>query len=127
MKLYSSSTTTPTITLSYQYFSSCTTRNLIPKHIFQTPNSHKMSSDVVANPPATNPGESKSARKKKAKATIAAPSPVEKSVSDDGANGSDPAGKANGADDNSYIRELQKSVKLGATGATPTMVMLILT
>jgi hypothetical protein len=71
-----------------------------------------MSSDVVANPPsATASGESKSARKKKAKAatTAAVPAPVEKTTSEVGAGGSDPAGKANGGDsENSYIRELQK-------------------
>ncbi|KAF2688842.1 hypothetical protein K458DRAFT_293793 [Lentithecium fluviatile CBS 122367] len=75
-----------------------------------------MSSDVVANPPpATASGESKSARKKKAKAEAAAaavPAPTEKPSSELGAGGSDPAGKANGADsENSYIRELQKGVR----------------
>jgi hypothetical protein len=71
-----------------------------------------MSSDVVANPPpATASGESKGARKKKAKggATAAVPVPTEKTSSEVGAGGSDPAGKAHGGDsDNSYIRELQK-------------------
>lgn len=71
-----------------------------------------MASDVVANPQTTAPGESKSARKKKAKAEAAAavvPVPTEKPTSELGASGSDPAGKANGADsENSYIKELQK-------------------
>ncbi|KAF2640910.1 hypothetical protein P280DRAFT_400311 [Massarina eburnea CBS 473.64] len=73
-----------------------------------------MSADAVANPPATTPGESKSARKKKAKAEAAAtavPAPAEKNTSEFGANGSDSVGKANGADENSYIRELQKNVR----------------
>ncbi|KAF1961174.1 hypothetical protein CC80DRAFT_402110 [Byssothecium circinans] len=73
-----------------------------------------MSATAVANPPATAPGESKSARKKKAKADAAAtavPAPTEKATSELGANSSDPAGKANGVDENSYIRELQKNIR----------------
>ena len=70
-----------------------------------------MSSAVVANPPGAAPGESKSARKKKAKAgaaVTAVPAPAEKPVSELGANASDSPGKANGLEENSYIRELQK-------------------
>ena len=57
-------------------------------------------------------GESKSARKKKAKAETggtAIPAAREKTSSEAGAGGSDSASKANGADsDNAYVRELQK-------------------
>jgi hypothetical protein len=72
-----------------------------------------MSSDVVANPPsATASGGSKSGRKKKAKAeatAAAVPSPAEKPASELGAGGSDPVGKANGADsEHPHIREQQK-------------------
>lgn len=72
-----------------------------------------MGADVVANPPAA--GESKSARKKKAKAeattTPTLPSATEQNASELG-NGSDPAGKANGDSENAYIKELQKCVPL---------------
>jgi hypothetical protein len=74
-----------------------------------------MSSNVVANPQTVAAGESKSARKKKAKAeaaaTLAVPS-TEKITSE---HGSDEAGKINGVDssgENSYIKELQKWVAL---------------
>ncbi|PVH98739.1 hypothetical protein DM02DRAFT_31260 [Periconia macrospinosa] len=72
-----------------------------------------MSSNAVANPPAAAPGESKSARKKKAKgeAATAVPALAEKTTSEIGTNGSEAAGKAGSADDNSYIKELQKNVR----------------
>lgn len=78
--------------------------------------SQKMSSDVVANPQTTTAGESKSARKKKAKAEAATGTAIpaaEKSSSELGTGSSDPAGKTNGAEgtsENAYIRELQKCV-----------------
>jgi len=73
-----------------------------------------MASDVGSNP-QTNAAtaESKSARKKKAKAeaTAAVPAARENPTSELGADGSDPAGKTNGVDsEHSYIKELQKSV-----------------
>lgn len=75
-----------------------------------------MSSDAVSNPPTAAPGESKSARKKKAKgdAATAVPALAEKATSEFGTNGSEAAGKAAGAEENSYIKELQKSVILEA-------------
>lgn len=67
-----------------------------------------MSSDAVANPPVA--GESKSARKKKAKgeAATAVPALAEKTTSDFGTNGSEAAGRPAGTEDSSYVRELQK-------------------
>ncbi|KAJ4289823.1 hypothetical protein N0V90_011154 [Kalmusia sp. IMI 367209] len=74
-----------------------------------------MGADVVAHPPAAASGESKSARKKKAKAEAATspavPLPTEKTTSELGANGSDPADKVNGDGENAYIKELQKNVR----------------
>lgn len=71
-----------------------------------------MGADVVANPPPSASGESKSSRKKRAKAEAASATPTlpttDKTTSELGANSSDAAGKANGGDDNLYIRELQK-------------------
>ncbi|KAF2734003.1 hypothetical protein EJ04DRAFT_437892 [Polyplosphaeria fusca] len=75
-----------------------------------------MATDVVANPQSLAAGESKSARKKKAKggaAATAVPAP-ERPSSELDAGSSDPAGKVNGAEgssDNAYIRELQKNVR----------------
>lgn len=60
--------------------------------------------DVVA--------KSKSALKKakqKAEAAVTpALSSTEKTASEHGANGSEPAGKTNGVDDNAYVKEIQK-------------------
>ncbi|KAF1944896.1 hypothetical protein EJ02DRAFT_463742 [Clathrospora elynae] len=70
-----------------------------------------MASEVVSKLQTLVTGESKSARKKKARAegATAVPAAPEQTSSETGAGGSDPAGKANGADsENSYIRELQK-------------------
>lgn len=71
-----------------------------------------MGADVVANPPPAASGESKSSRKKRAKAEAVSATPTlptaEKATSELGANGSDVAGKTNGVDENLYIRELQK-------------------
>ncbi|KAL1601511.1 hypothetical protein SLS60_006426 [Paraconiothyrium brasiliense] len=73
-----------------------------------------MGVDVVTNPPAAS-GESKSSRKKRAKAEATAATPTlsttEKTTSELGANSSDAAGKANGGDENAYIKELQKNVR----------------
>ena len=68
-------------------------------------------SEPVANPQTTAAGESKSARKKKAKGAAAAVPATEKTGSEFGGGSSDPAGKANGVDgssENAYIKELQK-------------------
>ncbi|KAF2443698.1 hypothetical protein P171DRAFT_390083 [Karstenula rhodostoma CBS 690.94] len=74
-----------------------------------------MGADVVANPPPSASGESKSSRKKRAKAETASATPTlptaDKTTSEFGTNNSDAAGKANGGDDNLYIRELQKNVR----------------
>jgi hypothetical protein len=72
-----------------------------------------MSNDVVAKPQSTAAGESKSARKKKAKAEAAATvvSAPDKPSSDVGAGASEHAGKTNGVDlasDHAYIKELNK-------------------
>lgn len=70
-----------------------------------------MAPDVVSKLQTLVSGESKSARKKKAKgeAATAVPAAPEQTSSEVGAGGSDAAGKANGTDsENSYIRELQK-------------------
>ena len=72
-----------------------------------------MAPDVVSKLQAVVTGESKSARKKKAKADAAPAVPVapEKPSSEAGAPGSDVAGKHNGAEnENAYVRELQKYV-----------------
>ncbi|KAF9731961.1 hypothetical protein PMIN03_000087 [Paraphaeosphaeria minitans] len=74
-----------------------------------------MGADIVANPPPAASGESKSSRKKRAKAEAASVTPTlpttDKTTSELGANSSDAAGKANGGEDNLYIRELQKNVR----------------
>lgn len=70
-----------------------------------------MAPDVVSKLQTVVAGESKTARKKKAKAEGATAVPVapEKASSEAGAGGSEPAGKANGSDsENAYVRELQK-------------------
>jgi hypothetical protein len=71
-----------------------------------------MAADVVSKLQAMVTGESKSARKKKAKAETsgtAVPAASEKTNSEAGAGGSDSAGKAIGTDsENAYVRELQK-------------------
>ena len=69
-----------------------------------------MSAESIPHPQATNPGESKSARKKKAKAEAAIPT-LEKTSSEVGSGV--PEGKSNGIDggsENAYIKELQKWV-----------------
>lgn len=68
-----------------------------------------MSSDVVANPPVS--AESKSARKKKAKAELAATTGSSAAAPATPSSENAPEdGKVNGADanDNAYVRELQK-------------------
>jgi hypothetical protein len=70
-----------------------------------------MASEVVSKLSNLVTGESKSARKKKAKqesAGTAVPAATEKTSSEAGAANSDPIGNANGDSENSYIKELQK-------------------
>lgn len=71
-----------------------------------------MSADTVANPPPAASGESKSSRKKRAKAEAASATPTlptnNKTSSELGANSSDAAGKVNGGEENLFIKELQK-------------------
>jgi hypothetical protein len=71
-----------------------------------------MAPDVVSKLQSMVTGESKSARKTKAKTEgggTAVPAAREQTYSEAGAGGSDPAGKANGTDsDNAYVREIQK-------------------
>lgn len=70
-----------------------------------------MASEVVNKLQNLVTGESKSARKKKAKqeGATAVPAAPEQTNSEAGAGGSNPASKANGSDsDNSYLREVQK-------------------
>jgi hypothetical protein len=70
-----------------------------------------MASEVVSKLQNFVTGESKSARKKKAKqesAATAVPAATEKTSSEAGAASSDPIGTANGDGENSYIKELQK-------------------
>lgn len=71
-----------------------------------------MAPDVVSKIQQVVTGESKSARKKKAKGDVggtAVPAAREQTASEAGAGGSDPAGKANGQDsENAYVRELQR-------------------
>ena len=70
-----------------------------------------MASEVVSKLQNLVTGESKSARKKKAKqesAATAVPAATEKTSSEVGAGGSDPSGNANGESENAYIKELQK-------------------
>jgi hypothetical protein len=72
----------------------------------------KMAPDVVSKLQSLVTGESKSARKKKAKGetgSTAVPAAREQTASEAGAGGSDPASKVNGGDsENAYVRELQK-------------------
>ncbi|KAL1795533.1 hypothetical protein ACET3X_005757 [Alternaria dauci] len=73
-----------------------------------------MASEVVNKLQNLVTGESKSARKKKAKqeGATAVPAAPEQTNSEAGAGGSNPAGKANGSDsDNSYLREVQKNIR----------------
>ena len=71
-----------------------------------------MAPDIVSKLQQVVTGESKSARKKKAKAetrATAVPAAREQTSSEAGAGGSDPASKAHGQDsENAYVRELQK-------------------
>jgi hypothetical protein len=71
-----------------------------------------MAPDVVSKLQSMVTGESKSARKKKAKAetgSTAVPVAREQTSSEAGAGGSEAASKLNGADsENAYVRELQK-------------------
>lgn len=70
-----------------------------------------MASEVVSKLQNLVTGESKSARKKKAKqesAATAVPAVTEKTASEAGAGGSDPSGNVNGDSENAYIKELQK-------------------
>ena len=79
-----------------------------------------MAPDVVSKLQTLVTGESKSARKKKAKAeaSTVVPNAPEQTSSEIGAGGSEPAGKANGADsENAYVRELQKSVTVHSAPA----------
>lgn len=73
---------------------------------------HKMAPEVVSKIQSLVTGESKSARKKKAKAdsgSTAVPAAREQTASDAGAGSSEAPSKANGTDsDNAYVRELQK-------------------
>jgi hypothetical protein len=72
-----------------------------------------MAHEVVSKLQSLVSGESKSARKKKAKADTptAVPAAPEHASSEQGAGGSDAADKANGDSENSYIKELQKYVR----------------
>ncbi|KAJ4320886.1 hypothetical protein N0V94_003185 [Neodidymelliopsis sp. IMI 364377] len=73
-----------------------------------------MASEVVSKLSNLVTGESKSARKKKAKqesAGTAVPAATEKTSSEAGAANSDPIGNANGDSENSYIKELQKNIR----------------
>ncbi|KAF2002447.1 hypothetical protein P154DRAFT_561935 [Amniculicola lignicola CBS 123094] len=75
-----------------------------------------MAADVVSNPQTLASAESKSARKKKAKAEAAltAVPASNNAASEAGAGASEAGGKANGVDgghENSYIKELQKSIR----------------
>jgi hypothetical protein len=71
-----------------------------------------MAPEVVSKIQSLVTGESKSARKKKAKTdsgNTAVPAAREQTASDAGAGSSEAAGKSNGTDsDNAYVRELQK-------------------
>jgi hypothetical protein len=74
-----------------------------------------MAPDVVSKLQSMVTGESKSARKKKAKAEAggtAVPAAREQTSSEAGAGGSEFGGKLNGANsadsENTYVRELQK-------------------
>jgi hypothetical protein len=71
-----------------------------------------MAPDVVSKLHSMVTGESKTARKKKARGDTggtAVPAARENTASEAGAGGSDPASKVNGGDsENAYVRELQK-------------------
>ena len=71
-----------------------------------------MAHEVVSKLQSLVSGESKSARKKKAKAdtSTAVPAAPEHVSSEQGAGGSDAADKLNGESENAYIKELQKYV-----------------
>ncbi|OAL01931.1 hypothetical protein IQ06DRAFT_272906 [Phaeosphaeriaceae sp. SRC1lsM3a] len=74
-----------------------------------------MAPEVVSKIQSLVTGESKSARKKKAKAdsgSTAVPAAREQTASDAGAGSSEAPSKANGTDsDNAYVRELQKNIR----------------
>ncbi|KAF9701849.1 hypothetical protein EKO04_000286 [Ascochyta lentis] len=74
-----------------------------------------MASEVVSKLQNLVTGESKSARKKKAKqdsSATAVPAATENTSSEAGATaGSDPTGNVNGDSENSYIKELQKNIR----------------
>ncbi|KAH6642670.1 hypothetical protein C7974DRAFT_351494 [Boeremia exigua] len=73
-----------------------------------------MASEVVSKLQNLVTGESKSARKKKAKqesSATAVPAATEKTASEAGAGGSDPLGNINGDSENAYIKELQKNIR----------------
>lgn len=70
-----------------------------------------MASEVVSKLQNLVTGESKSARKKKAKqenAATAVPAATENASSEAGAGSSDPTANLNGDSENAYIKELQK-------------------
>jgi hypothetical protein len=71
-----------------------------------------MAPEVISKLQSLVSGESKSARKKKAKAdtSTAVPATPEHASSEQGAAGSDVADKTNGESENAYIKELQKYV-----------------
>jgi hypothetical protein len=71
-----------------------------------------MAHEVVSKLQSLVSGESKSARKKKAKAdtSTAVPAAPEHTSSEQGAGSSDAADKTNGENENAYIKELQKYV-----------------
>jgi hypothetical protein len=79
-----------------------------------------MAPEVVSKLQAMVTGESKSARKKKAKAETggtAVPAAREQTSSEAGAGGSEHASKLNGNDsENAYVRELQKLVSIPRMG-----------
>lgn len=84
-----------------------------PSSFYKSPNSTpKMAPDVVSKLQTLVTGESKTARKKKAKAetgSTAVPAAPENTASEAGADGSNHPEKANGTDsDNAYVKELQK-------------------
>ncbi|KAH7073673.1 hypothetical protein BKA63DRAFT_514590 [Paraphoma chrysanthemicola] len=90
-----------------------------------------MAPDVVSKLQTLVSGESKSARKKKAKAETggtAVPAAREQTASEAGAGGSEPSGKPNAGDsENAYVRELQKNIrninkKLSATQKTDAII-----
>jgi uncharacterized membrane protein YdfJ with MMPL/SSD domain len=72
-----------------------------------------MAPEVISKLQSLVSGESKSARKKKAKAdtSTAVPAAPEHASSEQGAAGSDVADKTNGESENAYIKELQKNIR----------------